>query len=135
MTEVTKELGIPPTYIYKWVNLHCDDSLNLRPIMRSPDSIPAHERLKLVTEYEALSEDERGEFLRREGLTSETLAQWKQTMTESLSDQQASESDLRKQIKRLEKELARKDKALAEAAALLVLQKKVRDFYGSGEES
>jgi hypothetical protein len=102
--------------------------------MRSPDSIPVHERLKLVLDYDALSEDEKGEFLRREGLTSETLAQWKQAMTESLSDQKASESDLKKQIKRLEKELQRKDKALAEAAALLVLQKKVKDFYGSGDE-
>lgn len=132
--EVTTELGIPYTYIYTWVNSHCDEDLQMRPIMRSPGSIPAHERLKLVFEYEALSEVDKGEFLRRQGLTSDLLGEWKQAMVESLASREATDSDLRKENKRLEKELKRKDKALAEAAALLVLQKKVRDFYGSGDE-
>ena len=132
--EITQSLGISPTYIYKWVNSHCDEDLKMRPHMRSPDSISAQERLKLVLEYEALSESERGEYLRRQGITSETLVQWKQSMAESLGEQQASDRDLKLQIKRLEKEIARKDKALAEAAALLLLQKKVREFYGSGDE-
>jgi hypothetical protein len=106
----------------------------MRPHMRSPDTIPAQERFKLVLEYEALAEAERGEFLRRQGITSDAIKQWKQSMAEGLGDQQASDRELHLKIKRLEKELARKDKALAEAAALLVLQKKVRDFYGSEDE-
>jgi hypothetical protein len=36
----------------------------------------------------------------------------------------------RKKLHRLEKELRRKDKALAEAAALLVLQKKAQAIWG-----
>ena len=40
----------------------------------------------------------------------------------------------RKQIKRLERELHRKEKALAEAAALLVLQKKAQAIWGDGED-
>ena len=39
-----------------------------------------------------------------------------------------------KRIKELERELRRKDKALAEAAALLVLQKKVREIWGDGDD-
>jgi len=39
-----------------------------------------------------------------------------------------------KHIKQLESELRRKDKALAEAAALLVLQKKVRALWGEPED-
>jgi len=35
-----------------------------------------------------------------------------------------------KRIRQLERELARKEKALAEAAALLVLKKKVETLYG-----
>lgn len=35
-----------------------------------------------------------------------------------------------KKIKQLEKELLRKEKALAEAAAILVLRKKLTDYYG-----
>ena len=49
-------------------------------------------------------------------------AQWEQTKQD------------RKQIKKLEQELRRKDKALAEAAALLVLQKKARAIWGDGED-
>lgn len=132
--EVTTELGIPATYIYKWVNLLCDEDLKMRPLWRSPDSISAQERLKITLEYEVLSESERGEFLRRQGLTSETIVQWKQSMVEGLGEQEANDRDLKIENKRLLKELARKDKALAEAAALLLLQKKVREFYGSEDE-
>jgi hypothetical protein len=39
-----------------------------------------------------------------------------------------------KQIKQLEAELRRKDKALAETAALLVLQKKVQAIWGEPED-
>jgi len=39
-----------------------------------------------------------------------------------------------KRIKELERELRRKDKALAEAAALLILQKKVREALGAEDD-
>ena len=39
-----------------------------------------------------------------------------------------------KRIRALEKELRRKDKALAEAAALLVLKKKVHEIWGDEED-
>ena len=39
-----------------------------------------------------------------------------------------------KQVKQLEAEVRRKDKALAETAALLVLQKKVQAIWGDPED-
>ncbi len=39
-----------------------------------------------------------------------------------------------KRIKKLERELRRKDKALAEAAALLVLQKNVQEIWGDADD-
>ncbi len=42
---------------------------------------------------------------------------------------------LRNEIKELKKDLNRKNKALAETAALLVLQKKVNAIWGSNEDS
>ena len=48
-------------------------------------------------------------------------------LRESVKDEQ-------KQVKKLERELVRKDKALAEAAALLVLTKKVRAIWGDSED-
>ena len=46
----------------------------------------------------------------------------------------ASQKDDKKRIKHLERELKRKEKALAEVAALLVLQKKVQAIWGDPEE-
>jgi hypothetical protein len=40
----------------------------------------------------------------------------------------------KRRIKQLEKELQRKEKALAEAAALLVLRKKVQAIWGEQED-
>jgi hypothetical protein len=40
----------------------------------------------------------------------------------------------KKQIRQLEKALRRKNSALAEAAALLVLRKKLKAFYGEDQE-
>jgi len=42
---------------------------------------------------------------------------------------------LRNEIKELKKDLHRKNKALAETAALLVLQKKVNAIWGSDEDN
>ena len=41
---------------------------------------------------------------------------------------------LKKKSRKTEKELRRKEKALAEAAALLVLEKKAQAIWGDGEE-
>ena len=43
-------------------------------------------------------------------------------------------SEDKRRLKKLERELARKDKALAEAAALLVLQKKVQAIWGDEDD-
>ena len=39
-----------------------------------------------------------------------------------------------KEIQQLNREIARKDKALAEAAALLILEKKLKAFFGEERE-
>jgi transposase len=46
----------------------------------------------------------------------------------------AASTSTTKRIRQLERELARKEKALAEAAALLILKKKVDTLYGEDED-
>jgi len=58
-----------------------------------------------------------------------TLNQQKRTRQE-ITEQ----AKYKKRIKELEKEIRRKDKALAEAAALFVLQKKAREIWGDKED-
>ena len=103
-------------------------------VVRMPrrlDEWPPDERLRVLLETASLSEEELGAYLRREGLVEAQLAQWRGDALAGLAGKRAvvpslSQTRARKRTRELERELRRKDKALAEAAALLVLQKKVR---------
>jgi len=56
-------------------------------------------------------------------------------MIDKKNEQQDKENKaLKKQVKDLEKELQRKEKALAEAAALLILKKKLEALTGGHED-
>lgn len=97
----------------------------------STDSWSAEAKLAVVIESASLSQAELGEYCRKRGLYPEQIQQWKADMLSGVSGgsaerkaQQKQSRDERKEIKQLQKELRRKDKALAETAALLVLQKK-----------
>ncbi len=72
-------------------------------------------------------------FCREQGIFSHHLQAWKaEFITESTHSETVIKSSikaLREENCQLKKELNRKEKALAEAAALLVLQKKFQAFY------
>ena len=89
-----------------------------------------------MLEASALPETQLGEFMRRQGLHEADLAAWREMALGALGAAPMSQSrsgDARR-VRELEKELRRKDKALAETAALLVLQKKVRAIWGDGDD-
>jgi hypothetical protein len=87
-------------------------------------------------EYEKLEEEERGKYLREEGLHEVHIERWKQQIIEGLTAAKQTKKDPRdrRRIKELEKELRRKEKALAETAALLVLKKKAQAIWGDRED-
>jgi hypothetical protein len=89
-----------------------------------------------VAEARQLSDEEQGGFLRRQGLHRRDLERWQRQMLAGLSaPRRNSNSPEARRIRGLERELRRKDKALAEAAALLVLQKKARAIWGDGDDA
>jgi transposase-like protein len=96
----------------------------------------AEEKFQAVFTYEGLAEDERGKYLREQGLYSVDIEQWREEMTAVLKKKPKSNKGDPKdrRIKQLESELRRKEKALAEAAALLVLKKKADAIWGDGED-
>jgi transposase len=100
---------------------------------RRPEDWSPEERLGAVLEASRLSDEELGAFLRREGISEEVLGEWKAAALEALGPQRKSTGDARR-VRELEKQLRRKDKALAEAAALLVLQKKLRNLLGDEDD-
>ena len=99
---------------------------------RRPEDWPAEERLRVVMEAVSVSGDALGELLRREGLHEATLAEWRSAMLEALSPKRRDTNA--KRVAELERELLRKDKALAETAALLVLQKKVQALWAVADD-
>jgi hypothetical protein len=96
------------------------------------------QKFRLLIQGRQIPGEQRGEWLRTNGLHSEHLALWEQElatiMTDKQSDLKAQNRDLKKQVKDLEKELSRKEKAMAEVVALLVLKKKLDAKYGVAEE-
>ena len=96
------------------------------------------EKLRVVVQADELSDNELGAFLRREGVHSGQLEQWREAVHAAFGEQtpearRQSQSD-RKRIRSLEKELHRKEKALAEAAALVWLKKKAHEIWGDEDD-
>ena len=99
------------------------------------------EKFEAVIKAAQLAEVELGEYLRRAGLHSSDLAQWRKDVLGALAEQSrgrpklpAELVELRKRNEQLEQDLRRKEKALAEASALLVLKKKAELIWGVRED-
>jgi hypothetical protein len=142
-TALASETGIPQQTLSRWLReagsvggVTADESKE-RP-SRRPQDWPLEEILEAVLEASRLSGEDLGAFLRRRGLHEAHLDEWRARLTAGLkasaSRSKEHSADARR-VRELEAELRRKEKALAEAAALLVLQKKVRAIWGDGDAS
>jgi transposase len=102
----------------------------------------ADDKVRLVFAAEVLAAEDLGAFLRREGVHDAELDAWRSVvktaavaaLNGTAPDSVPARSAERKRILELERELRRKDKALAEAAALLLLQKKLQGLWGDGDD-
>lgn len=109
---------------------------------RSKKKWTGAEKLRIVLEASALTGSELGALLRREGVHEAELAEWRAAAEAALGEPPRSRAKTSgkpstevKRIKELERELNRKEKALAEAAALLVLKKKVQEIWGDEDDT
>ena len=136
---LAKETGIPRDTLYCW-RLQArgrDDALPNQE--RQNGTFSGEEKFAILLETASLNELELGEYCRRKGLYPEQIANWKKDFIQG-SSPAASKNEREqlqqqaKTIKQLQRELNRKDKALAEAAALLVLEKKVQALWGDQED-
>lgn len=142
-TKLGKEVGVPQPTLSRWVRsmgtvVAVSNKKAPGPASRPrrPEDWTAQERLRVVSESGRLGEEELGEFLRREGLHEETLKEWRQAALEGLQPTPGPKASGRdkKRIKELERDLERKEKALAEAAVLLTLKKKVQAIWGDEDD-
>lgn len=101
----------------------------------------AEAKLAVVIETASLSVAELSRYCREKGLYVEQVERWKEDCLQGFVNSKEQQQTLLKQtradkqrIKTLERELKYKEKALAETAALLVLRKKLKAFYGEVSE-
>ena len=137
VAELVRETGIPKDTLYTW--RRNAQKVDAPAQQRPSDGLSSEEKFNVVLETASLNEVELGEYCRRKGLFPLQIGAWREICMQAHAPlaPKADREKLRnqaKEIKRLEAELWRKEKALAEAAALLVLQKKVCTLWEGPEE-
>lgn len=138
--DLARDTGIPKDTLYAWRIQHRRASGQTLVKQQAPSGeLSSAEKFSVVVETASLNEVELSEYCRRKGLYPEQISTWRESCLQanaavSPKVDRAALSAQTKQIKQLEAELRRKDKALAETAALLVLQKKVQAIWGEPED-
>lgn len=107
--------------------------LQSEPGPRRPGEWSAAERFQALLETHAMDEVSRNGWCREHGVYPQQLQAWRleieQGETAPAAAARRELRELKEANKQLERELKRKEKALAEAAALLVLQKKYQALW------
>ena len=102
---------------------------------KRPQDWSLAERLQILMESHGLDEEALNAWCREKGIFRHHLEQWQAAFTASSAvDSRSQLRELKEQNKALTRELNRKEKALAEAAALLVLQKKYQALWVEKDE-
>lgn len=139
-TELSRETGIPQPTLSRWLRSAASIRLVTTKHESNDVEVPAAEarrprdwspmeRMQFVLDAHGLADHALGELLRRRGVHREQLDAWRADAAGFGQSSPSRRSPEGKRIKQLERELARKDKALAETAALLVLQKKLHLLF------
>lgn len=137
VASLSEELDVSKTSIYTWIREESNKSGNPKPI----GSWTTEDKFHVVLETFTLTEEELAAYCRRKGLFVEDIKSWQKQCIKANASNSKDPIELEKDLKEerqrakgLEKELQRKEKALAEAAALLVLQKKAQAIWGDPAE-
>lgn len=137
-TALARETGVSQATLSRWLKTarvegmpNHDADPNTRPSKRS-----AEEKLRILLTASAKPDEELGAYLREVGVHAATLEQWRAAAASALGapKRDAKSKKEKKRVQALERELRRKEKALAEMAALITLQKKVREIWGDGDD-
>ena len=143
VAELARQEGISDVTLYHWRKQAMASGEMSAVTKKAAEGWSAESKLAAVVETALLSEVELSEYCRGKGLYPDQVKAWKQACIvgqETATQQKQAEGTQaradQKRIRALERELQRKDKALAEAAALLILRKKLNALWGddAGED-
>lgn len=150
LKEISDALGIGHSTLQKWIVKAKNNEFESSPSTgitsvedmkkkekRPQDWSPA-DKMNFISLCGMLGVEEVSQLCRERGIYPHHVTQWKHAFVGGVAMSQPSTASsetksLRIEIAALKKELNRKEKALAETAALLVLQKKVHAWWASDE--
>jgi transposase len=126
--QLSLETGLRQQTLSRW--LQDAYSLSVMPPKRPTRRWSIDEKIRILAKAGRLTGAELTDLLEREGLLLAEYEQWRLALAEEGRAALATT----KRMRALERELARKEKALAEAAALLVLKKKVNRLWAAEDD-
>lgn len=142
IAEVAEQEGISDATLYTWRSEAKQQGVPVPGSGKTSDQWSADAKFAVVVETATLSESALSEYCRAKGLYPEQVKEWKRACLQGQnSDVQRRQQEReqakqdKREIKQLKRELYRKEKALAEVAALLVLQKKFNAYLGINEDA
>lgn len=130
------EVGVSQVTLSRWLAA----TRSVPAMATSAKKWTGAQKLRVLLAAHGLSETELGALLRREGLHAAQLDDWRTAAETALEEPHARREKPTphpdtKRLADVERELRRKEKALAEAAALLVLKKKVEAYWGDADDT
>lgn len=134
--ELVLETGIPKDTLYTWRSKARKGKVPKQSTKHG--QLNSEEKFNAVLETATLNEIEITKYCRNKGMFPLQIDAWRKTCMNAHAPlapkADRAHRNQAKKIKGLEKELRRKEKALAEAAALLILQKKVQFLWQDQED-
>ena len=133
---IAQELNMNVGTLKSWMkSVSKADQKRIGGVEKRPQDWSLSERMSALLESHALSGEALQSWCREKGVFSHQLARWRADFCRPTTNEDGPMMrTLKDENKRLERELTRKEKALAEAAALLVLQKKFQALLGGEVE-
>jgi transposase-like protein len=140
--QVAREEGICPATLYNWLNVARTRGVPVPGSgKKTAEDWSGEAKLAVVLETASLNAEQLSRYCREKGLYPEQIAAWKKACSDTAERQPGRDREAAAELKQLKahnralkKELRRKEKALAESAALLVLQKKYQALWEDEDE-
>lgn len=133
IASIATDLNLNLTTLKSWMQQTKHQQNIPTPAAKRPEDWTLEARLLALHQSHGLSEQALSAWCREQGIFTHHLSQWRKDFCgvspTKNSDTAQEIRTLKHSNKQLERELIRKEKALAEAAALLILQKKFQALW------
>src|SRR3989338_5210505 len=140
VVELAKTTGITTVTLRTWQKMARAEGRIMLGDGKQNDQWSSTNKFRIVLETAPLSEAELSVYCRTKGIYPEQVAQWRLICEQANAPVEAkpveipeADSKQMQRIRELERTLRKKEAALAEAAALLVLEKKAEAIWGKGK--